>query len=64
MNLSFNELLQLLNLLIVPGAWYIVKLEGKITRLEVMIESLSKGLEGHMTREEKMFDRVLKEAAQ
>lgn len=56
--MTIAELLQYANLLLLPAMGYIIKLESRIGRLEVLLSTLSDSLAGHMSREEIMIDRL------
>jgi len=55
------ELLQYTNLLLIPAVAYIVKLEGRIGRLEMMLEIITKDLQKHEACEERVFTELLHE---
>ncbi len=58
--MSAIELLQLLTLLQVPAALaYIIRLEGRIARLEATLEAIGASLSGHMAREEKLLEAIV-----
>ena len=57
--MSWAELLQYTNLLLIPAVVYIVKLESRIGRLEVMLEMITKDLRRHEANEERAFDKLL-----
>lgn len=62
--MTLAELLQYSNLLLFPAVAYIVRLEGRIGRLEILLETMAKGLDGHMKREEIMIGNIIHKGGQ
>jgi hypothetical protein len=60
MNVTIYEFLQLLTLLQIPAALaYIIRLEGRIARLEAILGAMKDAIDGHMKREESMIASIL-----
>ena len=59
--MNVAELLQFTNLLLIPAVVYIVRLERRIGRLELMLEIITKDLQKHEACEERVFTELLHE---